>query len=99
MGNLLYSITYIKNEVPSWYASLRGVLGEIGNVTSDPHSHSTPLCVIGAVDGARSRNTQFGKLVLYQLSYYGMLVTLPGFEPRLTDRKSVVLPLDDRAIW
>ena len=60
------------NGCPPRYASLRGVVGEIGNVTSDPHSRSTLLCVIGAVDGARSRNTQFGKLVLYQLSYYGI---------------------------
>lgn len=58
------------NGCPTRYASLRGVLGEIGNVTSDPHSQSTPLCVIGAVDETRTRNNLLGRQMLCQLNYY-----------------------------
>ena len=57
------------------------------NGTSDrvpAGNHGTdgiPGCQRGAADGTRTRNSQLGRLELYQLNYGRKLVGPAGFEP------------------
>ena len=68
--------------LPLYPAELRAhMTSSSGLVPRSGTVPATTLVVNGAVDGTRTRNSQLGRLMLYQLNYDRRMVGPTGFEP------------------
>ena len=64
--NLLEQVVGIEPTFPAWKAGVLPIYD---------------TCMFGAKDGTRTRNIHLGKVALYQLSHFRILVQMKGVEP------------------